>query len=236
MTGMTDIHQHVLWGVDDGPKTRRDMYAMLDMAGKQRIRRIAATPHACPGFQPFDMGLYRERLSEAQAYCNSRQNGIRLMTGSEIAWTFHTVEALRRGQLPTLNGSDYVLIELWRDIAWSEVRNAVSRLLHAGFMPVLAHIERYRCFLWQPDRAIMLKRDMPVCYQVNAPTFIEPNGFMLNRFVRRMLEEQGIDAIASDAHDCSGRAVQMEQAYRALQGKCPPAYVRQMFSFDAFCR
>ena len=52
MKAFTDIHHHLLYGIDDGPRAKVDMYDMLDAAGKQRITDIIVTPHATPGVQP----------------------------------------------------------------------------------------------------------------------------------------------------------------------------------------
>ena len=41
--GFTDLHHHILWGMDDGPKTPEQMHAMLEMAVRDGIERIAAT-------------------------------------------------------------------------------------------------------------------------------------------------------------------------------------------------
>jgi len=232
MTGFIDIHQHILWGMDDGPASAKGMQAMLRKAHAQKVCCIAATPHAYPGFRPFDLVLYQERLEEARAYCLQERLNIMLMPGAEIAWTYHTVEALRRGQIPTLNDTDYALIELWPNITWGEVRKAAKNLLNAGFTPVFSHIERYRCFVWQPERAIELKNDLPVCYQLNASALLCPGGLIMKHFMRRMLGEQTIDAIASDAHDVQNRPVQMAEVRRALEGQCSAGYARRMMCFE----
>jgi len=233
--GMTDIHQHLLWGLDDGPENVQGMYDLLHAAHNQQITRIAATPHACPGLQPFDRNQYQARLEEAQRYCNENSLPITMLTGAEIAWTYHTVEALRTGQVPTLGGTEYVLIELWRDVSWQEVKSAAGQLLRAGFTPVFAHVERYRCFVWQPRRAISLKKEMDICYQVNAPTLLAEGGPVFKRFMHCMLEEQAFDAVASDAHDCTFRPQSLQVAYEALQKKCGEEYAKRLVNFYGVC-
>lgn len=232
MHALTDIHQHLLWGFDDGPKTPEVMHAMLREAHDQAIRRIIATSHAYPGYHPFGMALYQERLSEAQDYCRERDWEISIMPGAEIAWTYNTVEALRRKQVPTLNQTDYVLIELWKNISWAEVKSAVQQLLRAGYLPILAHVERYRCFVWNPDKAIQLKEELPVCYQLDADPLIGDTGPILRRFISRMLNERAIDAVASDAHNCTSRPQRLAQAYQALSQRCDADYTDALFHFD----
>lgn len=229
---MTDIHQHILWGLDDGPRRPEDMHAMLHAAHKQGVRRVMATPHANPGFHPFDMSAYRKRLAEAQAYCREHHLDMEILPGAEIAWTYHTLQALRTGQVPTLADTDCVLIELWENITWGDVRSAATKLLRAGYTPVFAHVERYRCFRWQPGRALALKRELGIGYQINASAVLEKGSLLHRRFMQRMLDEEGFDAVASDAHDCRRRPVRLAEAYGALKTVCGAEYARRLVQFS----
>ncbi len=229
---MKDIHQHLLWGVDDGPEKPEGMHALLREAHAQRIDCVYATPHACPGIRPFDRALYEQRLKEAQEYCEENELNVRIFSGAEIAWTYNTVEALRRGQVPTLGGGDYVLIELWEDVSWREVRSAAEQLLRAGYVPVFAHVERYRCFRLQPGRAIRLRQELEICYQVNASAVIKPRGLIQKYFLSRMMRARAIDAIASDAHGYSARPLLMRRAYKAVKSRWGRAYAKKLFNFE----
>ena len=42
---LTDVHAHILPGVDDGAESLEEARQMLQMAYDQGIRRIIATPH-----------------------------------------------------------------------------------------------------------------------------------------------------------------------------------------------
>ncbi len=231
MNGLTDIHQHVLWGLDDGAQTPQIMHGMLRAAQKQGIRRIAATPHVYPGFKPFDKALYAARLDEAREYCNKNRLGIELLSGAEIAWTYHTADALFRRKIPTINETDHVLLELRHDISWREVRTAVKAVLHEGFTPILAHVERYACFVLQPERALEMRDELSIYYQVNANTVLAKNGFFVRRFMDRMLDARGFDVLASDAHDCEFRPQNLRKAWEALQIRCGAQYADSLVNF-----
>ena len=70
--GYFDIHHHLLYGMDDGPKNREQMYAMLDKAAAQRINHIIATPHMVPGVHHFRKEQYETALSEARKYSSEK--------------------------------------------------------------------------------------------------------------------------------------------------------------------
>ena len=232
MKKLTDVHQHLLWGIDDGPEEAKTTFALLKAAKEQNVGRIFATPHACPGFRPFDMGLYRARLDEARAYCRENALGIEICNGAEIAWTYHTVHALERGKVPTLGGKDCALIELRSDASWAQVYDAAEQLLHAGITPLFAHVERCRCFTLQPGEALRLKDRMDVFYQVNASTVLGGGGFFTKRFFKRMLKERAIDAVASDAHNCGSRPQRLGEAYDALIAQCGQQYADALLNFS----
>lgn len=228
---LTDIHQHLLWGIDDGAASRETMYSMLREAQRQGIKTIVATSHARPGLQPFDMGLYTERLTEAQCFCKTEDLGICVLPGAEIAWTHQTPLALRQGRIPTMGGTDYVLLELWRNISWQAAQDAVKQLTRAGYCPVLAHPERYLAFIRSPKKTLQFRNETGALLQLNADTVLSPRNYWERRFTEYLLKEGAVDAIASDAHDCINRPVNMEAAYQWLTIHTDAAYAKELVTF-----
>lgn len=229
---MTDVHQHLLWGLDDGAKTPEIMRQMLLEAHEQGIARIAATCHVCPGMQPFDRGLYLERLQEARAFCRAQGLQVQVLPGAEVAWTYQTVNALRQGSIPTLGSTDYVLLELWRDVSLDEAKTAVRSLIGAGYRPVLAHVERYRCFSWWPRQALRFHAETGALFQVNAATLLRESPSMERRFVRTLLENQTVDAVASDSHGTRARPINLRQAREWLLQHTQEEYACALTNFS----
>ena len=96
----TDIHHHILCGMDDGAKNHKMMYAMLALAAKDGVSRIVATPHVTPGVQRFDRERYRKILGEANAYCQEKGLDMTLLEGGELLYTPHTCRFLNDGEVP----------------------------------------------------------------------------------------------------------------------------------------
>ena len=228
---LTDIHQHLIWGIDDGAGSQEMMYSMLREDHRQGIETIVATAHANPGFEPFDMGPYMERLADANSYCEAEKLEIRVLPGAEIAWTYQTPLALRQGKVPTIGGTDYVLLELWRNISWHTARDAVKQLTRAGYCPVLAHPERYLAFLLSPKKTLQFRNETGALLQVNAKTILAPRNYLERRFTDYLLLEGAVDAVASDAHDCANRPVNMEAAYQWLTVHTDATYARELVTF-----
>lgn len=229
-TGLVDIHQHLLWGMDDGAESQQMMRDMLQSAHTQQIRQIYATPHALPGFRSFDTALYAQRLAEAKTV--AFEYDIQILSGAEVAWTYHTIDALRQGHIPTLNGTEYVLLEFWPSVRWDEVETAVKRLMCADYLPILAHVERYRCFFWNPRKAEDLKLQYPVLYQVNASSVLGHGGMLHTQSAKRLLHRQLADVVASDAHNCNSRPINLLEAYRWLETECGADEADRLTHFD----
>lgn len=211
-----DLHTHVLWELDDGADSFETTKEMLKSMHASGITHVACTPHAAPGFRPFDMDLYLEKLSEAQEWAKCALPGLFLLPGCEIAWTYHTIEALRQKQVPTLNGTRYALIEFSPSIPFQDLKSALMKLSSIGITPVIAHAERISSLLWHPKKALMLRRELPVHIQMNAGVLLLGSGPILNHYIKVMLSERAVDVLASDAHNLTLRPPQLMDAHKRL--------------------
>ena len=53
--GIVDIHHHLVYGLDDGSQSMEQTIQMLELAYRNGVDCIVATPHAEPGRKPFYM-------------------------------------------------------------------------------------------------------------------------------------------------------------------------------------
>ena len=227
--GFTDIHHHVIYGVDDGAQTRKDSMKMLETAWKQKTRIIVATPHVTPGVSPIPVEKYEERLAELRQCCCDARIGVELKLGAEILYTDMTCGYLREGCVPTLAGTDYVLVEFMPGVRYDALKSALAGILRAGYLPVVAHVERYACLFTAARRALALKQELKeVLFQMNASTVLGGRGFFGDLHTRRMLDEGLIDIVASDAHNMRERPTRMREAYIALKERFDVEYAASL--------
>lgn len=142
---ITDIHCHVLPGLDDGAANEDESIELLRKAYALGIKRVIATPH-----------YSRRSEGSARAYCikalaeqlESRahaeiDDGFRVYAGEEIVYHDELISRLNSGEAFTLAGSRYVLIEFMTDTPLSDIYRQLRRLTESGYRPVVAHVERY---------------------------------------------------------------------------------------------
>lgn len=229
--GFTDLHHHILWGMDDGPKTPEQMHAMLAMAVRDGIASIAATSHAYPGTHPFNMDKYLARLNEANQYCRQQGWALQLFKGCEIHYCDSVPDLLTAGKLPTLGKSRMVLIEFDPDESAETICKASDRLYRAGYQPIVAHVERCRGLVRSPRNAMQIREEYGLFFQMNCATVLHPRGIRERIFVKKMLSAQAIDLIATDAHDTQRRPVCMKAAYEKLLDQYGKRYTRRLVQF-----
>ena len=101
----TDMHSHVIWGVDDGAKDREETWDMLREAVNDGISRIICTPHITPGVYPFPQDVFDDHFEQALAFIRKEKLPLSLYKGAELLYTDLTPRLLREGKVPTLAGS-----------------------------------------------------------------------------------------------------------------------------------
>lgn len=224
--GFIDIHAHFVYGVDDGPRTLEDMQCMLDAAYADGIACLFATPHVTPGIHSFPSERFRSHLKEAKEYCCHMGYDITLYEGAEILYTPTIERFAYERKLPTLAGTDRILMEFVPDISISEIRQALLLTQQCGYRPILAHIERYDCFYGRG--AYQIKEQFDVEFQMNCTTVLRGRGFFKNQCIKKWLKAGLIDFIATDSHDCERRATRMKQTYEILENRYGSLYARRL--------
>lgn len=224
----TDIHHHLLYGLDDGADKLATMKKMLEKAAEDNIGRIVVTPHVTPGVKRFDIVQYERALEEARSYCEAHELGIEVYAGAEILYTSQTCSFLLDGRVPTMAGTDHVLVEFSPDIRYEKLKEALDTLLRSGYLPIIAHVERYACLAHKPSLAEKIKEELDVYYQVNCSSILGGKDKQSDRFVEKLLDWDLVDALGTDAHSPTVRAVHMREAWKKLKKEFGASYADEL--------
>lgn len=213
--GIIDIHAHILPGVDDGAGTLEESIETLLEAQRQNIQVIIATPHHHPGRYVVTPSRIYEQLELLREECRKREIDIRLYPGQECYYYSGLADQLLEGNVLTLAGSRYVLVEFEPDCIYSYMSGGLRELQSCGYRPVLAHFERYRC-LRDRERLYELK-ERGILLQMNFDTLI-PKGNIFCRNPWRQIAADGlVDCLGSDCHGMHFRPLQTGKAVSWLQ-------------------
>ena len=174
-----------------------------------------------------------ERTARLQQEAERRDIPVKLYSGGEVFYSLDIVERLEQGKAGTLAGSSYVLTEFLPGEEWNYIYNGAYELAAAGYIPVIAHLERYMNVVSDFDRVEELK-NIGCLIQVNAsdlPGLVAP---LVKRAARRLVREELADLVATDAHSASGsRTFNLEECAAWLKRKCSREYAERLLYANA---
>ena len=218
----------MLSGVDDGATDDAEMCRMLEMSYADGIRGICFTPHFQYAFYGDNRRASEQAFARAKKYAEEHLPGLSLYLGNELFFHADALEYLMDGSCRTLNGGRYVLTDFDSEVPLGQIKSAVSQLISRGYIPVLAHVERYSCF-GRDIRPIGEFRRQGCVIQVNASSFDGEWGRDAQRRAKKLLSHAVVHVIASDAHHADFRAPGLSAcAYRVAE-KYGEAYARELF-------
>lgn len=222
---MFDIHMHIIPGVDDGSRDMEMSEAMLEQAWSEGIRAIIATPHSYAFRQPEKI---LERLVALKNRLSKQGSRMNLALGCEVLFagdnTDITMKCLKNGQLPSLNGTRYVLTEFVPDVDVAYALNVIQRLRTDEYVPVIAHAERYPKVFGNAKRAAEFHKLALI--QINAYSLTEERDGGIRDIARMLVRLRLVDFIGTDAHRMDHRAPNAASGIRYIQENCDTTYAR----------
>ena len=227
-----DVHCHVLPGVDDGAPDLETSLAMLRAAAAAGTATMIATPHQHPTRYP----NRPEPLREAFALlCSARDESVaagetlpELHLGSEVHLDESLVSRIQEGELLTLAGGPFVLLELPDVFPTRAVEQLLYELQVAGYQPVLAHPERVGQLAREP-RLVERFVGLGALTQVTAHSVSGRFGPECRALTHRLLEARLVHVVASDAHDLQRRPTPLAEARAAVVEAFDEDEARRLF-------
>jgi len=195
----TDIHSHLLPGIDDGAKQLDDSIAMLQKLEEAGIQKVVTTPHIAQEFYPNTPEIILEKLDLVRQELKARDIQIRLDAAAEYYMDQHFLNHLKDRKKILTFGDGYLLFEtpfFNKPPFFDEV---IFEMLSSGYKPVFAHPERYNYVMENPDYLLKLK-EKGVLLQVNAGSLIGYYSPLINKTAKWMVKNKVVDFLGSDIH------------------------------------
>ena len=225
MKGFTDIHNHILFGVDDGSESIEKSIEMIGEEYKQGARSLILTPHYDEESFNLSVERWNSHFAELQALAREKYPDMKLYLGNEVLLCNDMVEKLNAGRILTMAGSRYVLIEFYPSEDYSTIERALSQLVNGGYIPIIAHCERYRAFRKRIGTINKVNLNHVVemgCYlQVNATSVYRED----KKFVAKLIENEMLHLVGTDAHSVRQRGIHWEKCIELLKSKYGERYV-----------
>ena len=230
---MIDIHSHIVFDVDDGPKTIEDSRALLEESYRQGVRTIISTSHRRKGMFETPEAKIEENFKQVQELAKEIADDLTILYGAEIYYTSDILDKLEKGEIPRLADSQYALIEFSMITPYKEIHTALSNVLRLGVTPVVAHIERYHC-LENDEKKVRDLINMGCYTQINSSSVLKPKLFgdtykFMKKRAQFFLEKDLVHFVASDMHNLDPRPPYMQEAYQIISKKYGESHAEQLF-------
>ncbi len=196
---MIDIHTHILPGVDDGAKDLSESIAIAQKLFESGITTAIATPHYLADMCQLSPQETDKRVKQLQRVLDDEGIGLKVLPGAEVFLTADLGKRLAAGELPTLNHSRYILVELPMKKIPSFANHVFYDILVMDYIPIIAHPERYPGLFEKMDYLKAWLRE-GVLLQLNSGSLLGAYGARVKTMAQALLKNMQIHFIASDIH------------------------------------
>ena len=209
---MIDLHTHILPGIDDGSDNLQTSINMVKHAVSQGVTDIFFTPHYRDLFNP-SVEEINQAYNNLKNELNNQGIVVNTYLGQEIFVDKEIKTLLNEKKVLTLNGTKYVLIEFDLNHR-NDIANMVYEVKIAGYIPIVAHLERYYYSTMEIAREV---KGYGALIQVNAGSIVGRHKRDYKKMVKGLFKEGLVDFVASDVH--SNRENMLLESYNYVSKK-----------------
>jgi protein-tyrosine phosphatase len=222
---MIDIHSHIIYGVDDGSPSIQESLRMILEAERLGFDTVIATPHLQGGL------AFLKKVTANFMDLKKRVEGcgIRLLLGYEVMITPNLPLALFLNKNITLDKTMYLLLELPHDSIPIYCQDVLYQLRLQGTVPILAHPERNVCFANNTDEFSKFTEN-GCLVQMDAGSILGDYGRTAKSFAKKLIRENKVNFIASDAHRPQDYTDRYPQAFNTVVSWAGEEYAKKLFS------
>ncbi len=227
-SGLTDLHVHLVPGVDDGASSPEMAMEMLGRMRAEGARRIYCTSHSHAG------EAARERYeTRFRALCDAAERAypeMDLRPGCEILCSNIPVERVTErilsGEYRALGNSRCVLVEFNSRETAEHIREVAEAILGIGYLPVIAHAERCTAFDDTDFAASLITSCAAI--QINAYSLVEEADRAIKWRAQTLLGNRQVQAIGSDAHRLDHRPPRLSEGVRYIYASVDEDYADRL--------
>ncbi|QNO14615.1 capsular biosynthesis protein [Alkalicella caledoniensis] len=212
---IVDTHSHLIPAIDDGAKNMDETLEMCQIAEKENISKIIATPHFIRGeffSTPRDV---KDNVKNINKKLRELGIDVKIYSGHEVFIDPDIPKLLINGEINTLNDSRYVLIELPMNGIPSYTEDTLYSIRLKGYVPVIAHPERNSEIINDPNILFRLI-ELGAVSQMTTFSLLGKYGERIQKVSEEMLRHNLVHLMATDAHTPRRRSPKIVEAQKRL--------------------
>lgn len=228
----TDMHCHIIPGIDDGAQNIEASKRMVELAYNEGIRTILATPHYHPIRGKATENEIQKAYNKLRIYVESNYSDLHIYLGREVYYTSDIIEDIEKRSDLLINNTRYILTEYSTSVDYNYLMTSIDSLIVNGYIPIIAHVERYGC-IQKNYRLVEELKSVGALIQVNADSIIGGSGNNIKKVCKSLVENYLVDIIGTDAHNCENRAPRLLKCADYLMKKYDEVYVQDILLENA---
>lgn len=194
----TDLHSHLLPGIDDGAKTMDHALGMLAKFEELGYQKVITTPHVMQGAYNNTSAIILEKLEALRKAATAFGLRIQIEASAEYYFDETLFERIKTKDLLPFNGN-CILFECSFRNEPSQLEELVFALKSSGYQPVIAHFERYFYYHGSLEVAHRL-RELGVWIQLNFNSLTGHYGPEVKKQGEALIREGLVDIAGTDCH------------------------------------
>ncbi|MCA6077956.1 tyrosine-protein phosphatase [Fulvivirga sedimenti] len=195
----TDIHSHLLPGIDDGVESFEDSLALIRRFSALGYERLITTPHVMHDFYRNDAETIRNLAGELQHKIRESGIPITLEAAAEYYLDEGLMEKLENNEDLLTFGKNYLLFETSFINKPIYLEEFIFKCTSQGIVPVLAHPERY-AFVHQEPGLLGELASRGVLLQINANSISGYYSKEVKKLTRKLIDQGMVNFVGSDCH------------------------------------
>lgn len=196
--GYIDIHSHILPGIDDGASNIEDTRFLLEQMISLGFEQCITSPHSFTHVWDNNREIIENKLSETRLELSNKLNSFLKSTASEYMIDDFFIEKMENEKLLVLK-DNLVLVEMSYLNPTISLKNVLFEMQMKGYIPVLAHPERYT-FYHNSLKSYEELKNMGCLFQLNLLSTVGYYGSPIAKIADYLLKNNFIDYVGSDIH------------------------------------
>jgi protein-tyrosine phosphatase len=211
---MIDLHNHILPGIDDGPDDWNQTFKMCQIAAKDGITHIAATPHIGPE-NHIPRQVVQHKVRQLNDILKIKGLDLEIFPAADVHLDPGIFSLLETGNLLTIGEKKrYLLLEIPPFAIPPRIKEFVFELQMRGVIPIITHPER-NYVIQQSPQILKDLVQQGALVQVTAMSLTNGFGSMSRNCIKQLLRDGLVHLIATDAHSIIRRPPLLSPAVEA---------------------
>jgi len=196
----TDMHSHVLPGIDDGAQDVTMSLELIRGMKELGYSKLIATPHILWEMYPNTRDGILDVLDEMRDAIKEQQIEIELHAAAEYFLDDHVAGLLKKKEPLLTFGDNYVLTEFSMASPPIDVKEILFEMRMQDYQPIIAHPERY-VYLEQDKEFYDELKDAGYLFQLNLMSLTGVYGKSVQRLANYLAEKEYYDLAGTDLHN-----------------------------------